>query len=135
MILPGLQGVTSLFPFSLALYLKTSVTCRGLGGNRLEPPCIHLTETGLFTHPTRRLTFLISILLGDSVSKLKNKNMEIKLFDRVIHPEIYNGNEVFVVVGIRVDELELQGDWSGGTHNVSQRGWFKREGIKLKQSC
>lgn len=54
----------------------------------------------------------------------------IRLYDKVIHPEIYNGNEVFTVVGIRTDELELLGDWSGGTHNVSQKGWFKRKGIK-----
>lgn len=57
---------------------------------------------------------------------------DFELFDQVTHPEIYNGNEVFTVVGERLDELELQGDWSGGTHAVSQRGWFKREGTVLK---
>lgn len=54
----------------------------------------------------------------------------IRLYDKVIHPEIYGGNEVFTVVGIRMNELELRGDWSGGTHNVDQTDWFKRDGTK-----
>jgi hypothetical protein len=60
----------------------------------------------------------------------------IKLYDIVIVPSIYT-NEQFEVVGIRENEVELEGDWSGGTHNVCQRGWigtnrvlFKRRGIK-----
>lgn len=54
----------------------------------------------------------------------------IRLYDKVTHPELYNGNEVFTVVGIRMHELELRGDWSGGTHNVDQTGWFKRDGVR-----
>lgn len=57
---------------------------------------------------------------------------DFELFDKVCHPEIYYGNEIFTIVGIRVNELELQGDWSGGTHAVIQRGWFKRDGMILK---
>ena len=37
----------------------------------------------------------------------------------------YYQNEVFEVVGIRIDELELKGDWSGGTHNVCQKSWYQ----------
>lgn len=55
---------------------------------------------------------------------------EFKLYDKVTHPEIYWGNETFVIVGIRPFEVELQGDWSGGTHNVCQRSWFKKDGLK-----
>lgn len=39
--------------------------------------------------------------------------------------DVYWGKEPFKIVGIREDEIELQGDWSGGTHNVSQKGWVK----------
>ena len=63
----------------------------------------------------------------------KNIMEKIQINDFVVHPEIYYGNEVFRVVGIRTepDEVELEGDWSGGTHNVCQRGWYKIEGIKI----
>lgn len=54
---------------------------------------------------------------------------KIRLYDKIIHPEIYGGKEIFTVVGIRMNELELRGDWSGGTHNVDQIGWFKRDGV------
>lgn len=58
---------------------------------------------------------------------------DIELNDKVVHPDIYYGREVFRVVGIRTkpDEVELEGDWSGGTHNVCQRAWYKKEGIKI----
>lgn len=59
---------------------------------------------------------------------------DFKLGDTVIHPEVYNGNESFEVVGIRVDELELKGDWSGGTHAVCQTGWYKRKGTVIINS-
>ena len=56
---------------------------------------------------------------------------EIELYDEVTHPEIYHGNEIFTVIGIRVNELELEGDWSGGTHNVRQRSWHKKAGTVI----
>lgn len=43
----------------------------------------------------------------------------------------YDHGEVFKVVGIREHELELEGDWSGGTHNVCQRGWINKLECKL----
>lgn len=55
--------------------------------------------------------------------------MTVYLRDKVIHPEIYKGKEIFTVVGIRENELELEGDWSGGTYNVKQKHWFKKEGV------
>lgn len=45
--------------------------------------------------------------------------------------DLYNHLEVFKVVGIRETELELEGDWSGGTHNVNQTGWCKISKCKL----
>ena len=37
---------------------------------------------------------------------------------------VYGGKEPFRIVGIREKQVELQGDFSGGTHNVSQKDWF-----------
>jgi hypothetical protein len=45
--------------------------------------------------------------------------------------EMYEHREMFEVVGIREKELELKGDWSGGTHNVSQSGWYPVKKCKL----
>jgi len=56
---------------------------------------------------------------------------DIKLGDKVTTEYYYHG-EVFEVVGIRKDELELRGDWSGGTHGVDQTGWYDRNKCKLK---
>ena len=69
-----------------------------------------------------------------------NKNIFIKtlseynedrysLGDFVTTERYYHG-EKFEVVGIRRDELELKGDWSGGTHNVNQIGWYPTENCK-----
>lgn len=38
---------------------------------------------------------------------------------------VYKGKEPFKIVGIRQDQVELEGDFSGGTHNVIQKDWFK----------
>lgn len=38
--------------------------------------------------------------------------------------DLYNGREPFKIVGIRENQVELEGDFSGGIHNVSQRDWF-----------
>lgn len=38
--------------------------------------------------------------------------------------ELYQGHEPMKVVGIRQNEVELEGDYSGGTHNVTQRDWI-----------
>lgn len=54
----------------------------------------------------------------------------------VRHEDIYNGNEKFTVVGIRVDQVELEGDYSGGTHNVVQKSWLPLKGAYvLKTVC
>jgi len=58
---------------------------------------------------------------------------EIKLGIFVYHKNIYNGNEQMKVVGIRETTIELEGDYSGGTHLVCQRNWETREGILFKK--
>lgn len=37
---------------------------------------------------------------------------------------IYKGKEPFKIVGIRKDLVELEGDYSGGTHPVVQADWI-----------
>jgi len=37
---------------------------------------------------------------------------------------LYHGKEPFKIVGIRENQIELEGDFSGGTHNVCQKDWF-----------
>jgi len=55
---------------------------------------------------------------------------------KVYHEWIYNGNEKMEVVGIRKDEVELRGDYSGGTHNVDQKSWMPLIGtFRKKQVC
>ena len=42
---------------------------------------------------------------------------------------VYNGREPFKIIGIRESQVELEGDFSGGTHNVIQRDWFDDENV------
>ena len=54
----------------------------------------------------------------------------------VFHELIYHGKEYMKVVGIREKEVELEGDYSGGTHNVCQKEWFPIEGLfRLRKVC
>jgi hypothetical protein len=39
--------------------------------------------------------------------------------------DVYWGKEPFKIVGIRENEIELEGDWSGGTHSVTQKDWVR----------
>jgi hypothetical protein len=48
---------------------------------------------------------------------------------QVFHESIYDGNELMKVVGIRETEVELQGDYSGGTHRVIQKDWLPISGV------
>lgn len=54
---------------------------------------------------------------------------KIKLGMFVYHKELYWGREPMKVVGIRETEVELEGDYSGGTHNVCQKDWLPIKGL------
>ncbi len=60
------------------------------------------------------------------------KTTDIKLSQEVYHDLIYHGKEKMKVVGIRAEEVELEGDYSGGTHNVCQRSWLPIKGLKTE---
>jgi hypothetical protein len=54
----------------------------------------------------------------------------------VFHESIYDGKELLKVVGIRNKEIELEGDYSGGTHNVIQKAWLPIKGtFRLRKVC
>ena len=52
----------------------------------------------------------------------------VSLGMKVYHDKIYNGVEEMEVVGLRKNSIELQGDYSGGTHNVVQSDWHPIDG-------
>ncbi len=53
--------------------------------------------------------------------------MNYNLGDKVYYP---SDAAPFVVVGIRKDSIEIEGDFSGGTHNVCQRSWVPISDVK-----
>lgn len=54
----------------------------------------------------------------------------------VFHESIYDGKESMKVVGIRHDQVELEGDYSGGTNNVIQKDWLPIKGLfRLRKVC
>ena len=57
--------------------------------------------------------------------------MKVRLGQIVYHAELYHGKEPMKVVGIRESELELEGDYSGGTHLVIQKSWMPIDGLLL----
>jgi len=60
--------------------------------------------------------------------------MDLKLGQKVYHKDIYWGKEQMKVVGIREKEVELEGDYSGGTHNVCQKDWQTLKGVLLEKN-
>lgn len=55
--------------------------------------------------------------------------MEFKIGQTVYHRKVYEHREALKVVGIRANELELEGDYSGGTHGVCQKQWMPVKGV------
>lgn len=55
---------------------------------------------------------------------------------KVFHEKIYNGQEMMEVVGIRKTEVELEGDFSGGTNPLAQKSWMPLSGLfRLVKVC
>ena len=53
--------------------------------------------------------------------------MKYQLNETVYHKDVYDYKEPLTVKGIKEKELLLEGDYSGGTHNVSQSDWLSVE--------
>lgn len=68
--------------------------------------------------------------------KLPIKGYKLLNMYPVYISNVYDGHEPFKIVGIRENEVELEGDFSGGTHNVLQKEWFKdNEVFVVKTVC
>lgn len=71
---------------------------------------------------------------------MSNK-IEFKIGETVYHRDIYDHKEPLKVVGIRETELELEGDYSGGTNNIIAKQWLPIKGVsrvynhKYKKEC
>ena len=55
--------------------------------------------------------------------------MNIYIGKKVYHKDIYNGKELMEIVGILKYTVELEGDYSGGTHPVTQKDWQGIDGL------
>lgn len=63
-------------------------------------------------------------------SPIQNRS-QLKFDMEVFHTKIYDGNEPLIVVGIRKDQVELKGDYSGvGLDNSSC--WLPIDGVLIK---
>ena len=56
--------------------------------------------------------------------KLSARGYKVLNMYPVYIEDVYKGHEPFKIVGIRENQIELEGDFSGGTHNVCQKDWF-----------
>jgi hypothetical protein len=69
------------------------------------------------------------------------RKQEFKIGQTVYHRDIYDHREALKIVGIRETELELEGDYSGGTHGAVQKQWMPIKGTsyifnhKYKKEC
>lgn len=57
----------------------------------------------------------------------------LKIGQIVYHDDIYWGRQEMKIVGIRETQVELEGDWSGGTHNTIGRIWYPIKGLRLNK--
>jgi hypothetical protein len=58
--------------------------------------------------------------------------MKIELGQKARHKDLYEGKETFEIIGIKRGEVLLEGDFSGGTHNLKQEGWMPIKGLILQ---
>jgi hypothetical protein len=70
---------------------------------------------------------------------MKYKKIEITGYDVLnMYPvyvkELYEGREPFKIVGIRQTQVELEGDYSGGTHNAVGVQWFNKDEVFVVKS-
>lgn len=54
----------------------------------------------------------------------------LRIGDKVTHPDLYYGREIFEVILIYKNRVLLRGDWSG-MFGYIQNGWYDREGLEV----
>ncbi len=56
------------------------------------------------------------------------RNRPFRIGDIIYHRSVYEHKEPLKVVGVTEDMLWVEGDFSGGTHNIKQRSWVPIKG-------
>lgn len=69
--------------------------------------------------------------LSNNMDESDMRPEDLKFGQIVYHNELYWGRESMKIVGIRETEVELEGDYSGGTHAVCQKSWMPIKGLLL----
>lgn len=59
------------------------------------------------------------------------KAQDLKIGMIVYHRDVYNYREALEVVSLKQNEMEVEGDFSGGTHAIRQRSWLPIDGTSL----
>ncbi len=84
-------------------------------------------ETPIFTQDPFFLAGLLSNPKGNADVEQSKVPYSPKVGDLVYYPV---DAAPFIVNGIRKDEVEIYGDWSGGTHNTKGASWVKLSEIQ-----
>lgn len=85
---------------------------------------------GTWKHPSDVLEEYAKLYHEEELKKINGSiHNLIELGAKVYHKDIYDGKELMEIVGIRKTQVELEGDYSGGTHAVCQKDWLSIEGI------
>lgn len=84
-------------------------------------------DTPIFTQDPFFLAGLLSNHKGNADVEQSKVTYIPKIGDSVYYPD---DAAPFTVVGIRKDEVEISGDWSGGMHNMKGAGWVKLSEIE-----
>ena len=54
---------------------------------------------------------------------------DLRIGQKVYHRKVYEHREPLTIVGIKETEVELEGDFSGGTYPVKSRAWLPLQGL------
>lgn len=65
----------------------------------------------------------------DTGLKIVENKRPLQIGEVVYHRKLYDFKESFEVVGITKIAVLLEGDFSGGTHNVTQKDWMPIKGV------
>lgn len=58
--------------------------------------------------------------------------MELHIGQNAKHKLLYNGKESYKIVGIRKEEVELEGDYETATHFAKAKKWMPIKGLILQ---
>ena len=92
---------------------------------------VHMIDWSLNSFECTHKRLFRSIIGAINEAQQSNK---IRLGINVYHKDIYSGRESMKIVGIRENEVELEGDYSGGIHNVCQKDWLSIDGLLFERA-